>query len=393
MDVARAAKKLLGADGSVSIVYRRKSFDMPAETEEILAAVAEGVDIVELTAPESVKVENGNVVGLKAVKMKAVGADSTGRSKVEAIKDTAFVIEADVIFPAIGQNAILDFIDPNLLLKDSTSYETKMEGVYIGGDVRKGAANIISAIADGRKAARAILEFAGKQHQELFPIKSRQSDTNELMHRKARCVKSELKEEHKSLPSKIIQTEQEAMTEAARCLLCDEICNICVTVCPNLANQAYDCSPLKILVQRADKDQDGIHFSSNGLFEIKQNHQTYNIGEFCNECGNCKTFCPTAGAPYLDKPKVYLTREAFTMASNAYHLYRENDNRIVLHKSEMGESSLMRTSNNFVYENAQVQAEFNENFELTNVLFKDYDLYTFGFDEAVQMRAILEIGK
>lgn len=393
MDVARAAKKLLGADGSVSIVYRRKSFDMPAETEEILAAVAEGINIVELTAPERVQVENGKVIGLNAVKMKAVGVDSTGRSKVEAIKDTAFVIEADVIFPAIGQNAILDFIDPNLLLKDSTTYETKMEGVYIGGDVRKGAANIISAIADGRKAARAILEFAGKQHQELFPTKSRHADTKELMHRKARRVKSVLKEEHKGLASKIIQTEQEAMTEAERCLLCDEICNICVTVCPNLANQAYECSPLKLVIQRADKDQDGIHFSNDGQFEIKQNHQTYNIGEFCNECGNCNTFCPTAGAPYLDKPKVYLTKEAYADATNAFYLYSENDKRIILHKSEKGESSLTRTSNTFVFENAQVQAEFNENFELTNVLFKDYDLYTFSFDEAVQMRALLEIGK
>jgi putative selenate reductase len=78
--------------------------------------------------------------------------------------------------------------------------------------------------------------------------------------------------------------------EAARCLGCDALCALCVTVCPNRANVLYEADPVP-----------------GGL---AQRYQTANVADWCNACGNCAAFCPTGGAPYRDKPRICLTEEA-----------------------------------------------------------------------------------
>ncbi|PLW91680.1 MAG: putative selenate reductase subunit YgfK, partial [Marinilabiliales bacterium] len=111
MDVARASKRHFGNEANISIIYRRKAADMPAETEEILAAIAENIEMRELVNPVEIISENGRVKAMKLIKMEVQGIDESGRSKVVPIKGSEFTIEADIIFPAIGQDAAIDFID------------------------------------------------------------------------------------------------------------------------------------------------------------------------------------------------------------------------------------------------------------------------------------------
>ncbi len=59
MDAARTANRLVGPDGRVSIVYRRTRAEMPADFEEIQATLDEGIELIELTAPECLLVEDG----------------------------------------------------------------------------------------------------------------------------------------------------------------------------------------------------------------------------------------------------------------------------------------------------------------------------------------------
>jgi putative selenate reductase len=49
-------------------------------------------------------------------------------------------------------------------------------------------------------------------------------------------------------------------------------------------------------------------------FAVTQRFQIVNVAHLCNGCGNCATFCPTAGAPYREKPRLYLERPAFEAA-------------------------------------------------------------------------------
>ncbi len=391
MDVARASKKLLGKDGTVTVVYRRKTSDMPAETEEILAAVSEEIKFLDLRAPLEVVEQDGKVVGLKTIRMKVAGIDSTGRSKIETVKNSEEIIEADVVFAAIGQNAVLDFIAAENILIDSSTYETKLERVYIGGDVRKGPANIISAVADGRKAASAIIQDAGKVVPSIIEEKPRNSNIKDLLLKKGRREKSQLTNEIVGVPSKNIRNANQAVAEASRCLLCDEICNICVTVCPNLANRGYNTEPFSAAIYTATQSLEGIAWNETGVFTITQSHQTYNIGEFCNECGNCNTFCPTAGAPYKDKPQLWLTADAFEHANSGYHFTEEKGNRTLLYKTEQGIDKLMQTTEGFEFSNEKVVAKFDVSLKPISIAFLDKTISEILLDEAVKMKVLFGI--
>jgi len=98
------------------------------------------------------------------------------------------------------------------------------------------------------------------------------------------------------------------------------MCNICTTVCPNRANIAYSIDPVTVSHQRVLPSKSGPQIEDLGLIQFLQPHQIINIGDFCNECGNCSTFCPTNGDPSRIKPTFYLTKDSFSNADNGYML-------------------------------------------------------------------------
>ena len=56
---------------------------------------------------------------------------------------------------------------------------------------------------------------------------------------------------------------------------------------------------------------------------IQQRYQVAVLTDFCNECGNCVTFCPAAGRPYHDKPRLYINRREFEAETdNAFRAVR-----------------------------------------------------------------------
>jgi NAD-dependent dihydropyrimidine dehydrogenase PreA subunit len=112
-----------------------------------------------------------------------------------------------------------------------------------------------------------------------------------------------------------VKTPGNAVLEAARCLSCGEVCNVCVSVCPNRANVALPGRVLSWPLQRAIRAGGGAaRIEAYGREGVRQRFQVANIADFCNECGNCARFCPTAGAPYRDKFRLHLTRESFESA-------------------------------------------------------------------------------
>jgi len=121
-------------------------------------------------------------------------------------------------------------------------------------------------------------------------------------------------------------TEKDAQKEAQRCLLCGDICNICVTVCPNRANVSYTIEPVEYLLQKAVNRDGGVEIIEDKPFRLTQPYQVFNIADFCNECGNCRTFCPTNGAPYKDKPRICLTGESFRAEPHAFFIGTCHDN-------------------------------------------------------------------
>lgn len=328
MDCARAARRLVGENGSVTIAYRRTRKEMPADIEEIEAALDEGVRIVELCAPEEVLADGGRVSGLRCRRMRLVPDPDGGRPRPVPTDET-FTLGADTLIVSIGQRVKAGFLPDAMTLKaDPHTSQTSLPNVFAGGDAVRGAATLINAVADGRHAAETILARLGLSAQAATatPSDERRPDLDGLRIRQATRVMGPALPERSPEdrldfdPAIRTLTEEEAMDESRRCLQCDLVCNVCTTVCPNRANVALLSLPMPHPVQVAVRDGDGVRVETLSNRRLKQSYQIVNIADACNECGNCATFCPSAGAPYRDKPRIHLSRESFDNAPDGYRL-------------------------------------------------------------------------
>ena len=269
MDTARAAKRNAGVE-HVYLIYRRTRRYMPADEEELVMALEDGVEFKELLSP--VKLENGQ---LFCKVMQLSDYDVSGRRGVTETGETVWV-PADTVIAAVGEKVPTDWYQANglavsekgRLYVDEKTLKTSDDNVYAAGDGLYGPATVVEAIRDGRKVAEAI---AGE-------VLARDFD--------------KLAEEEKVYAKRgVLKEEQKETKEAGRCLGCSTICENCVEVCPNRAN-------IGIQVPGMEK------------------HQIIHVDYLCNECGNCKSFCPYSSAPYLDKFTLFETEADMENSKN-----------------------------------------------------------------------------
>jgi len=163
MDSARMAVRL-GAE-EVHLVYRRTEIEMPARVEEVEHAKEEGVIFHILqNAKRIIGNKEGCVTGMECLKYQLGEPDESGRRRPVEIKGSEFMMEVDTVIVAIGN-------DSNPLIKQTTeglattkwgniivdeTGKTSLAGVYAGGDIVLGAATVILAMGEGRRAAAAI---------------------------------------------------------------------------------------------------------------------------------------------------------------------------------------------------------------------------------------------
>lgn len=167
MDSARTALRL-GAEKSM-IIYRRSKVEMPARDEEIHHAEEEGVAFEFLTLPVAYHADtNGWVKEMECIRMKLGEPDASGRRRPIPIEGSNFKIPVDVVVVAIGNspNPLVPAATPGLevgkkgnIVVDEKTQKTSKIGVFAGGDIATGAATVISAMGQGKIAARAIDEY------------------------------------------------------------------------------------------------------------------------------------------------------------------------------------------------------------------------------------------
>lgn len=166
MDSARTAQRL----GARSIiVYRRSRAEMPARAEEIHHAEQEGIELMLLTNPlRVIGDKNGRVIGLECIKMELGEPDASGRRKPVPMPGSEFIVECDTVVPSLGNrsNPLIPMTTPDIktsrwgtLICDPDTLETSKKGVFAGGDIVTGAATVISAMGQGKIAARSIHEY------------------------------------------------------------------------------------------------------------------------------------------------------------------------------------------------------------------------------------------
>lgn len=167
MDAARTALRL-GAE-NVYLIYRRSKAEMPARVEEVEHAEEEGVKMLLLQNPvRLIGDETGWVREVECIKMELGEPDASGRRRPVPVPGSEFRIPIDACIVAIGNasNPLVPSTTPDLavnkwgnIVADESTLRTSKKGVYAGGDIVLGAATVILAMGQGRKAAQAINKY------------------------------------------------------------------------------------------------------------------------------------------------------------------------------------------------------------------------------------------
>jgi glutamate synthase (NADPH/NADH) small chain len=125
----------------------------------------EGVRFSFLTQPRRVRAENGSVKSLECARMSLGAPDASGRPSPEPVPGSEFLLPADQIVKATGQEkpslaSLLKLKTEKGFIQVSADFETSLPGVYAGGDCirARGAASTVMAVQDGKLAARSIHE-------------------------------------------------------------------------------------------------------------------------------------------------------------------------------------------------------------------------------------------
>jgi glutamate synthase (NADPH/NADH) small chain len=170
MDSARTALRL-GAK-EVTIVYRRSESELPARKEEVAHAKEEGVKFMLLHQPKAIVAdEKGKVTGVNVITCELGEPDASGRRRPVEMEGTEKVVPFDTVVVAIGNtsNPLIKLttkgIDTNKrgnFIVNEETCETSIPGVYAGGDIVLGAATVILAMGQGRKAAKSMNEYLSK---------------------------------------------------------------------------------------------------------------------------------------------------------------------------------------------------------------------------------------
>jgi NADPH-dependent glutamate synthase beta subunit-like oxidoreductase len=319
MDVSRSSIRLGASE--VYIIYRRTREEIPVNEKEIIEAEEEGVQFKYLIAPVRILSKDGkNVSGMECIKNELGEPDKSGRRKPVPIKGSEFVIDVDVIVPAVSQAPDNSVISDGIGFKmtnwgtisvDSETLATNIKGIFACGDFLTGTRDVINVIADGHRAAVSIDKFlngadaeSDKEGDKIedvmvgYPYKERGYDS--ISRHKASVILmnkrlSTFEEVEKGF------TEDSAILEGKRCLQCNHIwthltercflCKNCEDVCP------VDCLTVARLDELAHNRffNENIPLTSQGITPVAIKR------EICIRCGLCEQVCPVHAITFTRK--------------------------------------------------------------------------------------------
>jgi len=302
LDVARSAIRF-GAREVIVCCLESES-EMPAAREELEEAEREGIVFRHRVGPKRLVGEKGTVTGVEFLAVSRV-FDESGRFSPQFVEGSETIVPADTVIVAIGQTGDLSFLRPEdgvatnqgRIVVDPDNLATTAKGIFSGGDVAFGPRIAITAVANGKRAARSIDEhLRGRISPDEDPVV--EIDVHE---RYRRVLDYEAIPRQKP-PTRPISRrigiaeveecfgEREAQREATRCLHCWTntifegseadgteclLCGGCQDVCPE------DC----IEILPASVVRSGLELPRTGSIILKDE-------ETCIRCGLCARRCP-----------------------------------------------------------------------------------------------------
>lgn len=174
MDCVRSSFRIGKPD--VNLVYRRTKAEMPADPVEIHDAEEEGVNFHYLCNPTRIIEKDGKVVAVECIRMELGEPDKSGRRRPVPVPGSEFIIETDILIPAIGQAVNMSFLEEklgiqitkwNTVLVDQDTFETSRKGVFSAGDCETGPDVLVRACGNGKRAAWRIDQYL--RNEQLMP--------------------------------------------------------------------------------------------------------------------------------------------------------------------------------------------------------------------------------
>ena len=287
VDSARSAVRQGARE--VFILYRRTRDEMPAVPEEVWEAEEEGVQVMYLVSPKGILTENGRVVSLQMVNHVLGEKDASGRRRPVEVRQTEFTLRTDLVISAVGQEIDLvpgafrgNLVGGKTIEHNPATGATTIEGIFTGGDAATGPANLIGAVAGGKRAAVSIDRYLAGEAAVLQYEPDPVAVGSDLVLRRvgnlprqgrvpaALAAPEERKKDFEMYTSVMI--EEEAVAEAARCLNCGcgVACGVCYRVCMSSAISERD-----------------------GRYHIDE--------EKCHACGMCFQRCPNLNIEMVRK--------------------------------------------------------------------------------------------
>jgi formate dehydrogenase (NADP+) beta subunit len=297
-------------------MYCLESLDeIPAAREEIEEAEKEGIRLHTRFGPKRIVGGDGKVSGIELIKASRV-FDENRRFNPQFIEGSEETVDCDTVVLAIGQSADLGWIRPEDNLKvtprgalqtDAGTMATSRPDVFAGGDVAFGPRIIITAVAEGKKAANSIAKFlTGRVPTE--PRQARVTIYNTLQYRMKPDYEKFVRRPPPTLPLDrrigIAEVEKDypepdARLQADRCLKChvgpvfngDEciLCGGCADVCPEYCLRLVDAADL-----RGDEKLQGAFLACYRRAPERGEQGAIIKDETrCIRCGLCAARCPT----------------------------------------------------------------------------------------------------
>jgi NAD-dependent dihydropyrimidine dehydrogenase PreA subunit len=289
--------------------------EIPAAREEIEEAEKEGIRLHTRFGPKRVLGSDGKVSGIELIKCSRV-FDENRRFNPQFIEGSEETVDCDTVVLAVGQAADFSWLRPEDNLKltprgtlqtDPATMATSRPDVFAGGDVAFGPRIIITAVAEGKKAANSIAKFL-TGHVPAEPRQARvtiydthqytmKPDYEKLVRRSPPTLplnrRIGIAEVERDYP------EPEAVVQAVRCLKChispvfngDEcvLCGGCADVCPEFCFRLVDVVDL-----RGDENLQAAVLARYGRMPGRGEQGAIIKDETaCIRCGLCAARCPT----------------------------------------------------------------------------------------------------
>jgi ferredoxin len=265
-------------------------------------AEEEGVRFAMLHIPTAIEGDGQKMTGLRCLKAKLVSVPGSDRKSPKPIEGSEFVMPADALISAIGQQVDkrwldgvegLDWSRRDTIMVNSATMATRLSGIFAAGDAVTGPATVIEAIGGGKRAASGIHRYlSGIPQPKMPPVPVRRqrvawtevpAKTKMILKRPEMPL---LKMDRRRTTFQQVElgySENMVREEARRCLRCDicRRCGLCVEIC---------------------RDKMGINALSMGYLEFDHPGPTnFRLTQdLCISCGACATNCPTGAMAIKD---------------------------------------------------------------------------------------------